>query len=113
MHIARTIFVLFLALSVAFLPGTHAFASVAKDGGIVASGLTGDCHHDRTHHEHKKSVDDLGCIAACGGMCWGFASAGAAATLFTSFVGTRISPVVSDDAVGPHAAAPPFRPPRP
>ena len=111
MHLARTIFILVVALSLALLPAAGAFASMAKHGSSAVSQSMSDCsQHDA--QDQSKKADDAACAMACAGMCWGNSNAAAQSLQIVLFGGSPIPQIVSDDATGPHEAVPPFRPPR-
>jgi hypothetical protein len=112
MYLARTIFVLVIALSLATLPGAGAFASTAKDASSASLQSMSDCPHHGGQHQSKDKSDHAACAVACAGMGWGYSNAAAHPVEFALLGGTRIPQVVSDDAIGPHDTTPPFRPPR-
>lgn len=112
MHLARAIFVLVVALSLAMLPAAGAFASVAKHGSSAVSESMSDCAHHSGQDRSNDKADHTSCAVACAGMCWGQSNAAAYPVQFTLLGGSPIPQIVSDDATGPHDASPPFRPPR-
>jgi hypothetical protein len=111
MPLARTIFALLIAVSVAMLPtaGAAAFKMTSQDAlEMSASEPMHDCCPSAANPCDK---DDCGSMAVCASTCCVYAS-GVASPLVYPTVLADAMPLLSSGAWPSQLGSPPFRPPR-
>src|SRR5581483_5924132 len=114
MSIARTIFALVIALSVAMLPAAGSFA-VAGHSAMSSAAPCADHgrSHSPGHHGSPtdKAKNDCADMAACIVHCFGISGL-VSPTPAPVVLAAAIEPSFSAHSFLPHVGNPPFRPPR-
>jgi hypothetical protein len=120
MKVARTIFALLIALSVAVLPAAGGIAPVAKSSAMSDMGAMDHadmvamddmdcCPHPANSSD--RAMDKSACMATCALKCFPFGGAALSTIVFPSHQ-ARLIWALSTGPFGPQTSSPPFRPPR-
>ena len=120
MKVARTIFALLIALSVAVLPAAGGAAAVAKstemsDMAAMADSETAAiddmdcCPHPANPSD--KAMDKSACMAMCALSCFTFGGADVSAIIFPPHQ-ARLIWALATNPFNAQTGSPPFRPPR-
>ena len=113
MALARTIFALLIAMSVAILPaaGSAAFKLKSQDATEMSAG---ESMHDccpPAADPCDKAMDDCGTMATCAMKCFGY-SAVASSPLSFPLAFAGVMPLFESGDFHSQTGSPPFRPPR-
>jgi hypothetical protein len=112
MKVARVLFALLIALSVAVLPAAGGVAAVVKSTEMADVAAMDDmdcCPHKANPCD--TAADRAACMAMCALNCFSFGGA-TVSTIIFPLHRARLTPAVATNPFNSRTGSPPFRPPR-